>query len=282
MDTSQGEYLCVSVFRFLSCSDSNMNGRTRKDDEIQNGSIFWFSVPVVLPDGSKSEEDTDSGEKNIIQDVGKLDMSNPVGDGSQRKSCSSATTESSYLYEATTRASVEAARAREMIENTSNDMKMEGVAATAEETHKMPVKRKSVSSSMDQIPRQVSQSFAMDKSMLKRRKCALVIDDSKTIRKVLKKALQNFGFDVKQAENGMQGLEEMKSTVFDIVLCDFLMPIMDGMDCVQQYRQWESNHRKWFKQVRSLMLSVFNHQVNFQSLLIPLVFPVYCWYFSAR
>merc|ERR1712238_553828 len=32
------------------------------------------------------------------------------------------------------------------------------------------------------------------------------------------------------------------------VLCDFLMPVMDGVDCVQQYRQFEVSHRPWFDQ----------------------------------
>ncbi len=91
----------------------------------------------------------------------------------------------------------------------------------------------------------------------RRSRCALVIDDSKTIRKVMHRALQNFGFHVIQAENGLQGLEEMKSTVFDIVLCDFLMPIMDGMDCVQQYRQWENNNRSWFRQVCATLASSY-------------------------
>jgi len=36
--------------------------------------------------------------------------------------------------------------------------------------------------------------------------------------------------------------------LFDVVLCDFLMPVMDGLDCVQQYREWEQNHRPYFKQ----------------------------------
>ena len=46
----------------------------------------------------------------------------------------------------------------------------------------------------------------------------------------------------------MQGLEELKNSLFDFTLCDFLMPIMDGLDCVQQYRDWEQIHRPWFRQ----------------------------------
>lgn len=113
----------------------------------------------------------------------------------------------------------------------------------------------------------------------KRARCALVIDDSKIIRKVIDRALKNFGFNVVQAENGLQGLEEMKTTVFDIVLCDFLMPIMDGMDCVQQYRQWESSNRAWFQQVCIAILMHF--YLHTHPLTLFLLLAVYCWYFGS-
>jgi CheY-like chemotaxis protein/signal transduction histidine kinase len=81
-----------------------------------------------------------------------------------------------------------------------------------------------------------------------RKKRALVIDDSLVIRKSIGRALITMGFDVTQATNGMEGLHELQSSVFDVVLCDFLMPVMDGLDCVQQYRSWEENHRPSLKQ----------------------------------
>jgi CheY-like chemotaxis protein len=33
-----------------------------------------------------------------------------------------------------------------------------------------------------------------------------------------------------------------------VTLVDFLMPIMDGLDCMQQYRDWEKYHRPWMNQ----------------------------------
>lgn len=116
-------------------------------------------------------------------------------------------------------------------------------------------KLKKTSPQVEKSKRKVSEtdpetiSECSDSKRMKRKKCALVIDDSKVIRKVLYRALTNMGFEVKLAENGLQGLNEMKNTIFDIVLCDFLMPIMDGMDCVKQYREWEKSNRKWFDQV---------------------------------
>ena len=39
--------------------------------------------------------------------------------------------------------------------------------------------------------------------------------------------------------SGLQGLDKLKEKVFDLVFCDFLMPVMDGLDCVKNFRQWE-------------------------------------------
>ena len=55
----------------------------------------------------------------------------------------------------------------------------------------------------------------------------------------MSRMLTRLGFDVVEAVNGLEGLKELKGHLFDLVLCDFLMPVMDGSDCVQQYRQYE-------------------------------------------
>lgn len=82
----------------------------------------------------------------------------------------------------------------------------------------------------------------------RRPKTALVIDDSLVIRKSLCRALVNSGFVVSEAKDGLEGLKKLQSDVYNVVLCDFLMPVMDGLDCVQQYRSWEKSHRPWFHQ----------------------------------
>lgn len=82
-----------------------------------------------------------------------------------------------------------------------------------------------------------------------RQRRALVIDDSLVVRKSLALALNQLGFDVTQAKDGLEGFARLKETVFDVTLCDFLMPVMDGMDCVEQYREWESKNRAGFRQL---------------------------------
>ena len=81
-----------------------------------------------------------------------------------------------------------------------------------------------------------------------RQKRALVIDDSLVTRSSMGRLLKKIGFEVVEAVNGMEGLTELQASLFDLVLCDFLMPVMDGCDCVQQYRQFEVASRPWFDQ----------------------------------
>lgn len=85
-----------------------------------------------------------------------------------------------------------------------------------------------------------------DSKPLGRMKRALVIEDSVVVRKSLARVLDRLGYEVTQAENGLEGLKRLKEKLFDLTLCDFLMPVMDGMDCVKQYRDWEKEHRPWF------------------------------------
>ncbi|KAL3920555.1 MAG: hypothetical protein SGILL_003202, partial [Bacillariaceae sp.] len=81
-----------------------------------------------------------------------------------------------------------------------------------------------------------------------RQKCALLIDDSLVTRRNMSRALEKLGFEVVEAVNGLEALKALQANLYDLVLCDFLMPVMDGTDCVQQYRQFEVASRPWFDQ----------------------------------
>ena len=83
-----------------------------------------------------------------------------------------------------------------------------------------------------------------------RERRALVIDDSSVVRKSLAMALKRkLGYSVSLAVDGLDGLNKLRETPFDLCLCDFLMPVMDGMDCVKQFREWEKENRPWDRQL---------------------------------
>ena len=60
---------------------------------------------------------------------------------------------------------------------------------------------------------------------------ALVIDDSRAIRKILSRLLVQIGFDVVEAANGKEALERLKEEgQTDLCLIDWNMPVMDGYE----------------------------------------------------
>jgi two-component system nitrogen regulation response regulator NtrX len=62
----------------------------------------------------------------------------------------------------------------------------------------------------------------------------LVIDDERSIRNTLKDILGFEGYQVELAENGMIGTDLVRSTDFDIILCDIKMPDMDGIEALEK------------------------------------------------
>ena len=65
----------------------------------------------------------------------------------------------------------------------------------------------------------------------------LVVDDSITIRKVLSKILKMIELDVDQvveAKDGKEALECLKQSWFDLVITDLNMPVMTGMELIDE------------------------------------------------
>jgi two-component system chemotaxis response regulator CheY len=66
---------------------------------------------------------------------------------------------------------------------------------------------------------------------------ALVLDDSKTTRMILRRIFQNIGVEVSEAEDGAQGLKSIhEAGKPDFVTVDWDMPVMDGLAFVRAVR----------------------------------------------
>lgn len=67
----------------------------------------------------------------------------------------------------------------------------------------------------------------------------LIIEDEASIRRVLIKILseENDSYQVEEAEDGVQGLEKIKNTDYDLVLCDIKMPKMDGEELLEAVKK---------------------------------------------
>jgi twitching motility two-component system response regulator PilH len=62
----------------------------------------------------------------------------------------------------------------------------------------------------------------------------LIVDDSPTEIHVLKKILEDNGFEVGQAESGAEGIEIARKTKPDLILMDVVMPGLNGFQATRQ------------------------------------------------
>lgn len=86
-------------------------------------------------------------------------------------------------------------------------------------------------------PLQQQTAIATPKTQQKR---VLVVDDSITVREMERKLLQNRGYQVDVAINGMEGWNTVRTGKYDLVISDIDMPRMNGIELVRQIK----NHPK--------------------------------------
>ena len=68
------------------------------------------------------------------------------------------------------------------------------------------------------------------------KKVVLTVDDSRTIREMLRTALNEAGMEVLQAEDGMHGLEVLQGSTPDVIVTDINMPRLDGFGFIEAVR----------------------------------------------
>ncbi len=71
----------------------------------------------------------------------------------------------------------------------------------------------------------------------------LAVDDNQENRLLLVKMLQPIGFEVREAENGLQAVELWESWQPDLIWLDTRMPVMDGFEAVRQIRAKEKQNQ---------------------------------------
>jgi two-component system chemotaxis response regulator CheY len=64
----------------------------------------------------------------------------------------------------------------------------------------------------------------------------LVVDDSKIVRKVARKIMESLAFTVDEAENGMIAVQYCESRKPELILLDWYMPEMNGLDFLKRLR----------------------------------------------
>lgn len=64
----------------------------------------------------------------------------------------------------------------------------------------------------------------------------LIIDDEETIRKFLRIHLVKNGYEVKEAADGEEAIEQLERDNFDLLICDIMMPKKDGWEVLRDVR----------------------------------------------
>ncbi len=65
----------------------------------------------------------------------------------------------------------------------------------------------------------------------------LLIEDDAALRRIIARALHGMGFEVREAGDGLAGLEQQRHSPSDVVVTDVFMPHMDGVETTRAFRQ---------------------------------------------
>ena len=71
-------------------------------------------------------------------------------------------------------------------------------------------------------------------------KSCLVVDDSRVVRKVARRIAEDLGFHCEEAEDGQKACEACQSNMPDVILLDWNMPIMNGIEFLVALREMDN------------------------------------------
>lgn len=74
-------------------------------------------------------------------------------------------------------------------------------------------------------------------------KTCLIVDDSKIVRKVVRRIIEPMNFNILEAENGREAVDQARANAVDVIILDWNMPVMDGLQCMQEIRADASIHQ---------------------------------------
>ena len=75
-------------------------------------------------------------------------------------------------------------------------------------------------------------------------KSCLVVDDSKVIRKVARHILESMSFAVEEAADGQEALTFCRANRPDVILLDWNMPVMSGMEFLGAFNDLDYGHQE--------------------------------------
>jgi two-component system chemotaxis response regulator CheY len=73
-------------------------------------------------------------------------------------------------------------------------------------------------------------------------KTCLVVDDSRVIRKVARRILEDLGFETAEAADGVEAMAWCRTAMPEAILLDWNMPAMNGLEFLKQLRREPEGH----------------------------------------
>lgn len=71
----------------------------------------------------------------------------------------------------------------------------------------------------------------------------LVVEDDLTVQRLLESTLVQSGYEVTVASDGLDGLVKLQGGVFDLLICDALMPRLSGLDLIRAIKSRQETKR---------------------------------------
>ncbi len=71
----------------------------------------------------------------------------------------------------------------------------------------------------------------------------LLVEDNVLNQRIVTFSLKKYNHEVVIANNGEEALELFKTTKFDVILMDIMMPVMDGLEATVKIREFEKNNQ---------------------------------------
>jgi len=75
------------------------------------------------------------------------------------------------------------------------------------------------------------------------KRTCLIVDDSRTVRKFARRIMEGMNFDIEEAPDGAQALAECGRHMPDVILLDWNMPVMNGIEFLKRLRATESGKK---------------------------------------
>jgi two-component system, response regulator, stage 0 sporulation protein F len=69
----------------------------------------------------------------------------------------------------------------------------------------------------------------------------LIVDDEENIRFLFKEELEEEGYEIEVASNGLEALDKVKNAAFDLVILDIKMPGMNGIQALNEIKNINKN-----------------------------------------